>query len=95
MLLSVVVAVLKVHFKANHIDIKFTTLIPDCIQVWKASFLGQIPDRLVFADELKGSLIDLEGHNLVAVELAHTDTARTNCLNVPSIGLVVTFIIIF
>jgi hypothetical protein len=34
LLLSVVVAVLKVHFKANHIDIKFTTFISDCIQVW-------------------------------------------------------------
>src|SRR6202035_4716524 len=32
---------------------------------------------------------DLEGHKLVAVELGHTDTDLTTCLNVPSIGLVV------
>jgi glyoxylase-like metal-dependent hydrolase (beta-lactamase superfamily II) len=56
---------------------------------WKAGFPGQIPDRLVIADELKGNVIDLEGHDLVAVELGHTDTDHTTCLNVPSVGLVV------
>ena len=43
----------------------------------------------MIAEELKGNVIDLEGHDLVAVELGHTDTDRTTCLNVPSIGLVV------
>jgi glyoxylase-like metal-dependent hydrolase (beta-lactamase superfamily II) len=57
--------------------------------VWKVAFPGQIPDKLVIAEELKGNLIDLEGHDLVAVELGHTDTDYTTCLNVPSIGLVV------
>ena len=57
--------------------------------IWKASFPGQIPDRLVIAEELEGHVIDLEGHELVAVELGHTDTEYTTCLNVPSIGLVV------
>ena len=58
-------------------------------RVWKAGFPGQIPDRLVIAEELKGNVIDLEGHELVAVELGHTDTDHTTCLNVPSVGLVV------
>ena len=58
-------------------------------RVWKASFPGQIPDRLVIAEELKGNVINLEGHDLVAVELGHTDTDYTTCINVPSIGLVV------
>src|SRR5213083_865236 len=63
---------------------------PDILEkVWKASFPGQIPDRLVIAEELKGNVIDLEGHDLVAVELGHTDTDHTTCLNVPSVGLVV------
>jgi len=63
---------------------------PEALEgVWKASFPGQIPDRLVIAEELDGHLIDLEGHELVAVELGHTDTEYTTCLNVPSIGLVV------
>ena len=58
-------------------------------KVWKAAFPGQIPERLVIAEELKGNVIELEGHGLVAVELGHTDTDYTTCLNVPSIGLVV------
>src|SRR5882762_1345681 len=57
--------------------------------VWKAAFPGQIPNNLVIAEELKGNVIDLEGQELVAVELGHTDTDHTTCLNVPSIGLVV------
>src|SRR6476469_5760127 len=56
---------------------------------WKAGFPGQIPDRLVIAEELKGNVIDLEGHDLVAVELGHTDTDHTPCLHVRSVGLVV------
>jgi glyoxylase-like metal-dependent hydrolase (beta-lactamase superfamily II) len=58
-------------------------------KVWKAAFPGQIPDKLVVAEELKGTVIDLEGQELVAVELGHTDTDYTTCLNVPSIELVV------
>src|SRR6266699_2227645 len=58
-------------------------------ETWKAGFPGQIPDKLVMAEELKGNVIDLEGRELVAVELGHTDTDYTTCLNVPSIGLVV------
>ena len=58
-------------------------------KIWKVAFPHQIPDRLVIAEELKGNVIDLEGHKLVAVDLGHTDTDCTTCLNVPSIGLVV------
>ena len=58
-------------------------------RVWKAAFPGQIPNRIVIAEELKGNVINLEGHELDAVELGHTDTDYTTCLNVPSIGLVV------
>jgi glyoxylase-like metal-dependent hydrolase (beta-lactamase superfamily II) len=56
---------------------------------WRPGFPGQIPEKLVIADDLKGNVIDLEGHELVAVELGHTDTDHTTCLHVPSIGLVV------
>ena len=34
-------------------------------------------------------MIELEGHELVVVEVGHTDTDNTTCLHVPSIGLVV------
>src|SRR5208282_5345905 len=56
---------------------------------WNVRFPGQIPDRLVIADELKGNVIDLEGRDLVVVEVGHSDTDDTTCLHVPSIGLVV------
>lgn len=62
---------------------------PEGLKNWKASLPDQIPERLVIAEELKGNVIDLEGRELVAVELGHTDTDYTTCLNVPSIGLVV------
>src|SRR3984893_6031081 len=57
--------------------------------VWKVSFPGQIPDKLVIAEELQEKAIDLEGNDLVPVELGHTDTENTTCLHVPSVGLVV------
>lgn len=56
---------------------------------WKAGFPGQIPEHLVIAEELKGNVIDLEGNELVIMELGHTDTEFTTCLYVPSIGLVI------
>jgi len=56
---------------------------------WKPGFPGQIPDKLVIAEELEANVIDLEGNELVVVELGHTDTDHTTCLHVPSIGLVV------
>jgi glyoxylase-like metal-dependent hydrolase (beta-lactamase superfamily II) len=62
---------------------------PEILKIWKAGFPGQIPDRLVIAEELYGNIIDLEGNDLVALELGHTDTDYTTCLNVPSIGLVI------
>src|SRR5207237_10453257 len=46
---------------------------PERLTIWKAAFPNQIPDRLVIAEELKGNVI-LEGSELVAVELGHTDT---------------------
>ena len=62
---------------------------PQGLAAWGAGFPGQIPDNLVTAEELKGGVIDLEGQELMAVELGHTDIDYTTCLHVPSIGLVV------
>ena len=56
---------------------------------WSALFPGQVPDRKVIAEELQRNVIDLEGHDLVVVEVGHTDTDHTTCLHVPSLGLVV------
>src|SRR6267154_1648066 len=56
---------------------------------WNARYPGQIPERLVIAEELKGNVIQLEGCDLLVVEVGHTDTDHTTCLHVPSAGLVV------
>jgi glyoxylase-like metal-dependent hydrolase (beta-lactamase superfamily II) len=56
---------------------------------WRSRFPGQIPNDLVLADPLPDHTIELEGHDLVAVGLGHTDTDETTCLHVPAIGLVV------
>jgi glyoxylase-like metal-dependent hydrolase (beta-lactamase superfamily II) len=56
---------------------------------WNPRFPGQISHHIVIAEELTENVIDLAGHDLVAVPLGHTDTDNTTCLHVPSIGLVV------
>jgi hypothetical protein len=74
----------------NTIKVMHQNASPEALRgVWKASFPGQIPEKLVTAEELKGSVIDLEDHELVAVEAGHTDTDHTTFLHVPSVGLVV------
>jgi|SRR5215470_1302239 len=74
----------------NTVKVMRQNASPEMLHVaWEAAFPGQIPANLVIAEELKGNVIDLEGHELVVVELGHTDTDYTTCLNVPSIGLVV------
>jgi glyoxylase-like metal-dependent hydrolase (beta-lactamase superfamily II) len=63
---------------------------PDAVASFWAQLLpGQIPDRLVVAEPLKDDGFDLEGHDLMALDLGHTDTDDTSCLHVPDIGLVV------
>ena len=74
----------------NTVKVMRQNASPEALRTaWGAAFPGQIPDNLVIAKELEGNVIDLEGHELVVVELGHTDTDHTTCLHVPSIGLVV------
>ncbi len=56
---------------------------------WRPRFDGKLPRALVFPEPLEDHTIDLEGHELVVVELGHTDTDQTSCLHVPDVGLVV------
>jgi glyoxylase-like metal-dependent hydrolase (beta-lactamase superfamily II) len=56
---------------------------------WTPRFDGRLPDKLVFPQPLEHHTIDLEGHELVVVELGHTDTDQTSCLHAPDIGVVV------
>ena len=56
---------------------------------WNPRFAEQIDANPAIADQLEGTVIELEGQELVSVPLGHTDTDNTTCLHVPSIGLVV------
>ncbi|RZT17697.1 glyoxylase-like metal-dependent hydrolase (beta-lactamase superfamily II) [Kribbella sp. VKM Ac-2569] len=56
---------------------------------WRVRFPGQLPGRLVVAEPLDGDTFTLEGSELVAIDLGHTDTDGSSALYVPSIGLVV------
>jgi glyoxylase-like metal-dependent hydrolase (beta-lactamase superfamily II) len=56
---------------------------------WRRLFPGEIPDCLLVAEPLEDNELELEGHKLVAVNAGRTDTARSTCLYVPSIGLIV------
>lgn len=62
---------------------------PDAVAYWKEGFPGQIPENLVMPEALERHGFELEGHELVSVELGHTDTDFTTCLFVPSIKLAV------
>ena len=56
---------------------------------WDSRFPGQIQRDVPVAEPLSDPRFELEGHELVAVEVGHTDTDDTTVLHVPSIGLVV------
>src|SRR6202030_3600568 len=56
---------------------------------WRRLFPGEIPDRLLVAEPLEDNILELEGHELVAVNTGRTDTAHSTCLHVPSIALIV------
>ena len=56
---------------------------------WGLRFPGQISGQHVTAEPLTDGLIELEGEQLRAIELGHTDTDGTSALHVPSTGLVV------
>lgn len=73
----------------NTIQVMQGNASPQGLAAWGAGFPGQIPEKLVVAEPLQGNVIDLEGREVVVVELGHTDTDYTTCLHVPSIGLVV------
>src|SRR3979411_1990546 len=44
---------------------------------WRRLFPGEIPDRLLVAEPLEDNILELEGHELVAVNTGRTDTAHS------------------
>ncbi|KOG71231.1 metallo-beta-lactamase domain protein [Streptomyces antibioticus] len=56
---------------------------------WDKLFPGQIPDAPVTAATVPDNRFTLEGHDLVIVEVGHSDTDDTSVLHVPDLHLVV------
>jgi glyoxylase-like metal-dependent hydrolase (beta-lactamase superfamily II) len=56
---------------------------------WDKIFPGLIGDTSVLAQPIPAGGFELEGNQLHAIEVGHTDTDDTTVLHVPSIGLVV------
>src|SRR5262252_4262780 len=57
--------------------------------LWDKVYAGLIPPAPVTAVTVPGNHFTLEGHDLVIVEVGHTDSADTSVLHVPDLGLVV------
>ena len=57
--------------------------------LWDRLYAGLIPPSTVTAVTVPGNRFTLEGHDLVIVEVGHTDSDDTSVLHVPDLGLVV------
>ncbi len=57
--------------------------------LWNKRFPGLIPENIVLPEKLDGDTLHLEGHELVIVDVGHTDTDDCTCLHLPSADLVV------
>ena len=62
---------------------------PKRFAAWESRFPGLIQPDVPVAEALCDLRIELEGNELIAVEVGHTDTDNTTVLHVPSLGLVV------
>ncbi len=63
--------------------------IPVRALLWDKLYPGRIPPSPVTAVAIPGNRLTLEGHDLVMVEVGHSDTDDTSVLHIPDLGLVV------
>jgi glyoxylase-like metal-dependent hydrolase (beta-lactamase superfamily II) len=57
--------------------------------LWNKRFPGLIAQNIVLPERLDGDTLRLEGHELIVIDVGHTDTDDCTCLHVPSVDLVV------
>ncbi|MFJ6088072.1 MBL fold metallo-hydrolase [Streptomyces sp. NPDC092369] len=57
--------------------------------IWDRAFPDQIPTTPVEAETVPNNRFQLEGHDLVIVEVGHSDTDDTTVLHIPDLSLVV------
>lgn len=56
---------------------------------WDRWFPGQLPARVTIASPLADDVFTVDGAEVRAIRLGHTDGDSTSCLHVPDLGLVV------
>jgi glyoxylase-like metal-dependent hydrolase (beta-lactamase superfamily II) len=71
------------------VDAMQAALQPVSVENWRRRFPELIPNSLTFAERLDRPAFKLEGNDIIAVDIGHTDTDHTTCLHVPSIALVI------
>jgi hypothetical protein len=71
------------------VDAMQAALRPESIENWRRRFPGLVPENFALADRLDRENFNLEGDEIVAIDIGHTDTDHTTCLHVPSIALVI------
>jgi glyoxylase-like metal-dependent hydrolase (beta-lactamase superfamily II) len=74
---------------AQVVEAMHDALAPTSVENWRRRFPGVIAASLIPAERLEGASFELEGHEIVPIDIGHTDTDHTTCLHVPSIGLVI------
>jgi glyoxylase-like metal-dependent hydrolase (beta-lactamase superfamily II) len=71
------------------VDTMQAALQPVSVENWRRRFPELIPNSLTVAERLDRPAFKLEGNDIIAVDIGHTDTDHTTCLHVPSIALVI------
>jgi glyoxylase-like metal-dependent hydrolase (beta-lactamase superfamily II) len=71
------------------VDAMQAALQPVSVENWRRRFPELIPNSLTVAERLDRPTFKLEGNDIIAVDIGHTDTDHTTCLHVPSIALVI------
>jgi glyoxylase-like metal-dependent hydrolase (beta-lactamase superfamily II) len=71
------------------VNVMQAALRPDSVENWRRRFPGLIPESLAVAERLDQPTFQLEGNEIIPVDIGHTDTDYTTCLHVPSIALVI------
>lgn len=61
----------------------------DFMRLWNAFFPNQIPEYPRVPEPLRGSVIDLEGHELRPIMVGQSDTAPSSVVHVPDLDAVV------
>src|SRR5271170_760001 len=71
------------------VDAMRVALRPESVENWRRRFPGLIPESFALPERLDQATLKLEGNDIIAIDIGHTDTDHTTCLHLPSIALVI------